>query len=196
MSHDRSGSQPGACPDGNRSDEHGPTADKGSWPNDGGVLVYTVVIAGNRSSPDVDIRTDLGVADIREVTHLGARRQVCVFDLAKVAHVYAFAKMGLGAEMSKRADLGARIHPGTLHHRGDHPATVANLRITDHGIGPKHRVASDHCLAFEHGIGVDHRILTQLHRGIDIRRCRIHHGDSGQHPVLVYAPAQHLFCPG
>src|SRR6266536_2944346 len=95
-----------------RGDKLGVRADGDVVLDDRAVLVRPVVVAGDRAGADVDVSSDLGVADVGEVIGFGALTDAARLDLDEVPEVHvggearARPDAGVGADAAVRADVG------------------------------------------------------------------------------------------
>ncbi len=71
-----------------------------------------VVVAGDRTGANIDIRADGGVAEIREVSHLRAGAKGGIFDLPKIAHVDTFASDLPQGYKTKVGERGVKLSGG------------------------------------------------------------------------------------
>ena len=122
------------------------------------VLVDAIVVAGNHARPDVGSFAHFGVAEIGQVTGLGALAQLCLLGLHKVAHVRVFANLAPRPQMRERADLCAIAHRAL----GEHTALpdehiVAQRAVLNHREGP------------DQAFGADSRLSQQLHKRFNHR---------------------------
>src|SRR5437016_12689396 len=93
------GGHVGAFADAEGRNQGGITANKGAVFDDGDVLIYAIVIAGNRARSYIYPITDLGVTQVGEMVGLGAPAQPCLLGLNKVADVRSFPDLAAGAQM-------------------------------------------------------------------------------------------------
>src|SRR5713101_3188725 len=86
-------------------------ADRDVVLDDRAVLVRPVVVAGDRAGADIDVLSDLAVADVGKVIGLGALADAARLDLDEVAKVHiggqarARPDTGVGADAAVRADV-------------------------------------------------------------------------------------------
>ena len=59
---------------------------KNAIPKSGGVLVSTIVIAGNRARTDIGASADIGITQIGQMIRLTALTHLCIFSFNKIAH--------------------------------------------------------------------------------------------------------------
>ena len=88
-----------------RRDEFDPGTDEHIVADCRAVLVCTIVVTDDRACADIDVRTDIGIADIGEVIHLAAVRDRAFLDLDEIPHFYFIRQLGAGPEPGKRSDL-------------------------------------------------------------------------------------------
>src|SRR5690606_6723186 len=101
-----SGSNNGIGADTDRGDQRAVRADEGALADYRLVLEIAVVVAGDRARADVRPGADLGIAEVAQVTGLGAFTQHRVLDLDEVA------------DPGPRPQFGPRSQPGERAHRG------------------------------------------------------------------------------
>ncbi len=85
--------------------QSGITADEGAFFNDGYVLIYAIVVAGDGSCADVDSRANLGVAKIGEMVGFGAASEPGFFCFDKIAHVRALTNFTSRTNVRVRPEL-------------------------------------------------------------------------------------------
>ena len=74
-------------------DQRGVAADENAVLDNGLVLVNAVIVAGDGSSPDVDARADLRVAEVSKVVGLGSLAEPDLLGLDEIADVRAFTDL-------------------------------------------------------------------------------------------------------
>ena len=81
-------------------------ADKDIIANNRFMLVRTIVVAGDGARADIDVITDLRIAQIGQMTCLGAFPETRFFHFHEVANVGAFQQFGAWTQTGKWADVG------------------------------------------------------------------------------------------
>ena len=159
-------------------------------PHDRAVLSHSVVVDEDRRRADVGAHADLGVADVRQVRHLGAGADHGVLGLDVRADLAAVAEAGAWPEVGKRADRSRR---------SDHRAR--GLAAYDRSTGSD-RAAVEGCVGADRGAGGDRGAAAQVSTGqegdvggeldidVDPGRLGIDDSDAGPHPPLDHPVAQ------
>ena len=156
----------------------------------GAVLGAAVVVGGDRARADVGAGSDLRIAHVGEVRHLGALAHVGVLHLHERPDVGAGRDLGTRAQRHERADGDVVTeHRAERHRLADHRVAahdgVDELRVgTDHGTGADHRAALEDRARQEPHVG------GQLDGGVDVGAGGIDHRDARLHPSLVDTRAE------
>src|SRR5215212_7159401 len=133
-----------------------------------GALLRPILVADVGSDVargDVRPRSDIGVADVRQVRHFRAFTDRRVLDLDERARFGACLEHRSGANVTERTDR----------------RSLADDRVDDDGVGPDRGSARDRRAAPEDG--------ERLDAGVDPRRRRIDDRDAGFHVLRVDAVA-------
>ncbi|MPN21133.1 hypothetical protein SDC9_168512 [bioreactor metagenome] len=155
--------------------------------------MHSVIIAGDGACANVHIFTDGGIADVREMPHLHVRSQVRIFDLAKIAHVYALPKMSALAQVAEGGHIYIIFHDGALQQGGFDVAAVANLRVLYDRVRPQDTAFSDDRFTAQIGVWQQSGIFADHHSFFNIHQIWVKHGDTGQHITFVDASAHNAF---
>ena len=121
------------------------------------------------------------------MSQLDARREVRIFNLTKITHVYAFRQMCPFSQTSEWPHVNIVFQLRTLHNGGKHLTAVPNSRITNDRIGSNYILSANHGFSVDISIGHDEGILADTYTGFDIRGDGIHHADTVQHVSAVDA---------
>ena len=163
-------------------------------PDPRAVLGDAVVVGEDRAGPDVGALTDLGVADVAEVGHLGALADLRVLGLHEGADLAAGPEPGAGPQVGERADDGALPDHGQLTVGARHPGPGADLAVLERAVGTDHGVLADHGGAEQLDAGQQRHVGLEDDVGIDPRGGGVHHADPLEHPAVddapVHEPAQ------
>lgn len=114
--YDRSGTGQRAVSDPNGGDQRRVRSDRDVAPDDRGVLLLSVEVAGDRPGADVGLFADRRVAEVRQVANLHAARQLRLLDLHEVPDVDAVSKVRLAAHVREWPDRNV-VADGRI---GDH----------------------------------------------------------------------------
>ena len=89
--------------------------------SDGGVvLVHAIIVGGDGTAADIGVLTQVGVANIAQMRHLGAVADVRLLHFHKGAGLGLLAKIVARTQVRPRTDVGRAtdvgfLHAGTLH---------------------------------------------------------------------------------
>ena len=89
-----------------RRHQLGVRADKDVILDDGLVLVGAIVVAGDGTGANIHIGTNLAVAQIAQMTRLGAKPEGGILDLDEVADMGLFPQHGTRTQPGERTDRG------------------------------------------------------------------------------------------
>ena len=187
MRHHRASPDLGSATHCNGGDQHRATPDKGASTDYRAVLSLPVIVAGDRARADVGVLANLGVANVAEMPHLGAGRQIGVLHLAKVAHVNANPQVCALAQMAKRPDVSPIFENCLLEHRCDHPAVISYACIADQRVRAQRASLSNNCAPLQNRIRVDDCVSANLNGRLHVRGSGVHQRDSPQHEAFVDA---------
>src|SRR5690606_15714990 len=150
------------------------------------VLVGAVVVAGDGARADVGARTDLGIAQVAQVTGLGALAEHRVLQLDEVADVGLFAQHGARAQAGERTTVGALADLRAFQVRiGLDDGAGAKHGILDHAVRADLHVVLDDDLAFEDHVDVDQHVATHTGLAAQVETRRI-----DQRHALGHQPAR------
>src|SRR5712692_8028082 len=176
-----SGAERGALAHPHGRDKLGVRADEDVVLDDRAVLVCPVVVAGDRAGADIDVFSDLAVADVGKVIRLGALTDAARLDLDEVAEVHvgrqarARPDAGIGADAAVRADVGFL----DVAERFDRCPGRDSHALQDAVSADENAVTEPH-LAFEHAIDIDGHIAAAGERSADVAARRV----GERHPLL------------
>ena len=71
------------------------------------MLVSAIIIAGNNTGTNIAARTDLTVANVRQVISLGAVSKMRVLYFNKVANSCPVTEMSTGSQTCERTDVAS-----------------------------------------------------------------------------------------
>ncbi|CAI8918266.1 hypothetical protein EMIT0196MI5_30348 [Pseudomonas sp. IT-196MI5] len=151
-------------------------------------LVGAIVVAGDGASTDVGARAHLGIAQIRQVTGLGAFAQVSVFQLDEVTHMRAGFQHGAWTQTGERAGIAAFTQNGTLDMAvglDDH--AFAQGAVLDHAVRADHHIVFDDDLAFEDHVDIDQHVAANGDFAAHIETCRVAQGHTLGHQTTAGA---------
>ena len=123
----------------------------------------------------------LGVADVAEVVHLGARADAAGLDLGEIAQFGAVLDHRAGSQMAERTDLHALADDCAFEDRHPHAAGRADFRIREQRVRADLRVASDPRSPQQMAPGLDDDVGLDLDLGLDVGRCWIDDRDARAH---------------
>ena len=155
------------------------------------VLRKAIVIARDRPRPNVDLRPQRRVPDIRQVRDLGPCPQHRFLHLAEIAHLRLRLQPTLGPEMCIRPDhtplgnLTLDDH-GAVQDR--HP--LVQVSILNPAVGIEHAPRPDGGRSLKDDPGVDDSIGADRDGIVDIGGCGVEQGDAGGHQTLVHPVPQ------
>ncbi len=86
----------------------------------GRVLVDPIEVACDRACADIHVHAYGCIAEVAEMSHLGAGPKVGILDFAEVAHMDALRQVCAFTKMGKRADVNIVFDTGLLKHRVAH----------------------------------------------------------------------------
>src|SRR5437879_2511462 len=112
----RTGSDVGAVAHAHRRDQRRIAADEHFAPDRGGMLMKAVVIAGDRAGADIALRSDLGIAEVREVHGFCAFADRALFEFDEIADARASFQVIVWAKPRKWTNDDAVVEPALRHH--------------------------------------------------------------------------------
>ena len=155
------------------------------------MLLLAIVVARDGARPDVDVRSDLGIAKICQVLALGPRTESGFLQFHEVADARFRTDLRLQAQAGERPDVCVRID-----------ARLRNQRIWRHDdavgkpCGFEHRALSDVAIfadsrmAGEPRERLDDGIRTDADLGVDGHGFGTFYRDAGEHQLTRFARAQ------
>src|SRR6266849_2784150 len=149
-------------------DQHRVDADEGAVSDHRPVLVGAVEIGGNRTRADVGVRAQVRIAEVGDVRHPRAARDLGPHQLGEAPDVHVLGDLRAGPQPGERAAVGAVADPRVLYI--DVRADVA--------------VSTDAGLALEHGERFDDRVFADHHVRIDERGRGVDDRDAAEHALL------------
>src|SRR5712691_7527513 len=164
-----------------RGDKLGVRADGDVVLDDRAVLVRPVVVAGDRAGADVDVFSDLAVADIGKVIGFGALTDAARLDFDEVAEVHvggearARPDAGVGTDAAVRADVGLLDVAEWLDRRAGR-----DFHALQNAVGPDGDAVTQPHLAFEHAIDIDGHIAAAGKHAANVAARRV----GERHPLL------------
>src|SRR5713226_7989351 len=176
-----SGAERGALAHPHGRDKLGVRADEDVVLDDRAVLVCPVVVAGDRAGADIDVFSDLAVADVGKVIRLGALTDAARLDLDEVAEVHvgrqarARPDAGIGADAAVRADVGFL----DVAERFDR-CPGRDSHALQYAVGADRDAVTQPHLALEHAIDIDGHIAATGERSADVAARRV----GERHPLL------------
>ena len=105
-------------PQGDRRHQGGIAAQEYIVPDHRAEFPGPVIIGKSRAATHVDPFADIRIPHIGEMGYLATISQSGVFDLYKIAHLAALAKVRVGAQPHIGPDAGAVLHRRLLGHHG------------------------------------------------------------------------------
>ena len=142
------------------------------------MFIRAIVVAGDGAGADIDVITDLRIAQIGQMTCLGAFPETRFFHFHEVANVGAFQQFGARAQTGKWADGAGSLQLGIFHHAiGANFAVIADGAVFDHAAGADFHTIAQHHIAFQNNVSIDLHIAPVLQRTaqIETRRIAQHH---------------------
>src|SRR5262245_9655897 len=94
---------------GYRGDQLRITAHESAIINHCPVLVNAIVDASDGARDDIDVLPDLGVTDVTQMGDFAAFADLRLLNFNKITDANLFPNFGIGAQVSKRANLGATL---------------------------------------------------------------------------------------
>ena len=157
-----------AVADGDWGDQGGVGTDENAVADGGLVLVDAVVITGDGASADVDVCSDVGVAEVVEVVRLGGATEANILGLNEVANVSVFADVTGWAKVRVRAEDGVAAYHGLVKDAAvaDEDA-VAEGRVLDDRVGTDAAIGTDAGVAEELDVRLDGGVRADFHGGIN-----------------------------
>ena len=174
-----------AATDADRRDELRIRANEHAVFQHGLVLVDAVVVAGDRAGADVDVRANIGIADVRQVRGLRAFAEDGLFRLDEIADLHVSSEFGAGTQMRVRPDCRLILDDRVFSYGAAFQMNV----IADHDVGEMH-TGIDHAsiadtrVAFECHERIDDRVVSDRNRGVDDDGRGIAECDAGLHQAL------------
>src|SRR5690348_13669801 len=99
------------------------------------MLVHAIVVAGDGSGSNVNLGSNLRVAQVREMVGLGILSQFNFLGFDEVPDMRTFADFAAGAKMRIRADDRATANARLIHHGSwAYGYQIANLRVFDDAV--------------------------------------------------------------
>src|SRR5260370_8087945 len=122
------GSDVGAVTDPYRCHKSGIAAYEDAAADDCGILVNSIVVAGDGAGAYVGFAPYARVAEIGKVHGLGALAEDALLDLDEIADACAFEQAHVAAEMREGPDLSLRRDETRVHYR---------IRLDDHAVADR-----------------------------------------------------------
>ena len=147
------------------------------------MLVRTIVVAGDGARADIDVIANLRIAQIGQMTRLGAFPETRFFHFHEVTNVGAFQQFGARAQTGKWTDGAGCLQLGIFHHAvGANFAVIADGAVFDHAAGADFHSIAQHHVAFHNNVSIDLYIAPVLQRTaqIETRRIAQHHARQQQ----------------
>src|SRR4051812_18181839 len=181
---DRPGRRVGAVADGHGGDQHVVAADAYVVPDDRGVLLEAVIVDENRCSADVRAFTDDGVADVRQMGHLGPLADERVLELDVGTGLGVGGKSGAGAQIGERPNGCAGPDLGRVALRPDDCGALADDGVRQGDLGTDPGTGPDHGAPVQLDAGQQGDVRLELDVGSDPGGGRLDHGDPQALPSL------------
>ena len=180
----------GAVADLDGCDEHVVRTGAGVRADHGAVLVHAVVVHRDRRRADVGLDTDLGVADVRQVRHLGPAPDRGVLGLDEGADLAALAQDRARPQVGERAHARPgpdhRVRAVRAHDRG----ALADLDVGERRVRADPRTGRHARRTVQLGAGQQRHIGGQVHVHVDPGGRRVDDRHPGAHPVLDRAAVE------
>ena|GEM_PF-3965553 len=147
--------------------------------NNGFEFVHTVIIAGNGACADIDLSTDIGIAQITQVVGLAALAESGFFELNKIADVRICGQLGARTQSRVGADLDVFGSSGLLQ-----MAECLNLsagaqrHIAQNAVRPHAHAVGQCDIAFKHAADINKHIAPAFERTAQIKAGRVGQGDA------------------
>ena len=184
----------GTVPDPDRRHEGVVGAGLGALADDRAVLLLPVVVGEDRARADVGALTDLRVADVGQVRHLGVVADHAVLRLDEGADLAAGAELGPGSQIRERPHGRLGADHGELAVGAYDAGSRADLAVLERRVGADHRVLGHDGRTEQLGAGQDRHVGTQHHVGVDPGGGGVHHRHAVAHPpgddAAVELPAE------
>src|SRR5260370_13791170 len=149
-------------------DEGSIAADENFIPNRRRILVEAVVIAGNCARTDVAFRSDLRIAQVREVHRLGAFADCAFLEFHEIADARTAFQMIVRAQSRKGTDDDAVIEAALRYHAMRLDGYVlAKDGVGQHAARSNDAAPADFWPAQQLPAGFDYRVLACSHVRID-----------------------------
>ena len=128
----RTGGDVGTVSYGDGGDERTVTADKSIVSDRRLKFIHTVEIDGDRAAAEVASGSELGIADVGKMRSPGIFSEVRIFDLDKIADLYAAIDGCLGADVRIGPDVAVGGDLRAVDLRSIDHGAFADLGIIDH----------------------------------------------------------------
>ena len=128
-------------------------------------LVFPVVVDGDDAAANVDFRSDLAVAQIRQMRTAAVEAELGVFEFDEIANPVLTVNLAVYPQMSVRTNFNFVMNDAVGNARA-----VDRAVLSDHGVNQKRlrkdcRPVVDHSVAFQ----IDVRIQCDVFAQDDVR---------------------------
>ena len=146
----------------------------------GSVLGRTIVIAGDRPRPDVDIPAGGRVTNIGEMVGLAARPKSACLDLDEVAHVHLVVQNGCRTNARVRSDATSRADFGAIDMRERRNVRAfADRDVLQHAVRCNRNARGERHRTFEDAADVDRDVASARQRATNVYTRRVGETDTG-----------------